>query len=160
MADNNFNSLTEQHVVIEEKKLIQPRLKQYVPLRTISVDDNPKWKKNTIVYLTNDEAQPYVSAGILLPLAVAIRQGVYTSQRETVVHMIKKAVVGVAETETKSEAANAVKKDGEATGGKKLIENKLREAVQAKKAEVAKETEEDKPKISAEKLAAIQAGGN
>jgi hypothetical protein len=152
---NNTTNPTsdERHVVIESPGPVQPRLKQYVAIQNFEVDKKTIAKQNEVVMVTQDTAIPFVSANMLIPLDVAIRQGIYPPAKKptTVSEKVVKEVQEVVEKVTGIKPASETDTSA-ATESKSFLGNKLRDAIQAKKVESAK--------IDANKLAAIKAGGS
>ena len=155
-----------RHVVIEPPKPSQTRLKQYIAVKYLKIDKQHSAKAHELVWLTEETALPFVSSHLLVPIDVAIREGLYPpiveSAPEKVADKIKQAVkevMGTPETTASSELPAETNPPTEPPAGtKSLLGNKLRDAVQVKKSESQKATSEV-AKIDAAKLAAIKAGG-
>jgi hypothetical protein len=135
----------DRHVVIEPPPPVQPRLKQYVPLQNFVIDSKTHAKALTLIMLTPNVALPFLSSNMLIPLDVAIRQGIYPPKKESppekTVEKIKKVV----------EEAMGIEETSPSTDPKSILDNSLRDQVIAKKHQTAK--------IDPAKLAAIKAGG-
>jgi hypothetical protein len=139
-----------RHVVFEPQKPVSTRLKQYITIVPFE-HDGKKYPPGVQVLLTEEVALPYLAGRFVTPMDVALRDGIYPERThvaaEKVVDKIKHAVeevVGIESSET-PEPEKPVE------DSKTLLGNKLRDMVQAQKAETAK--------IDAAKLAAIKAGG-
>lgn len=145
MIDNQSSVDDVPQVVIEPPKPDQPREKQYFVLQPFELG-KLKAKANTIVLLTEAKAIPYISARFLIPLEVALREKRATQFTES---KIEKNV----DTVTEAKAVQNTT-DTPTLSGKSFLGNKLRDAIQAKKQEVA-----PKSKIDQDKLAAIKSGG-
>jgi len=124
-----------------------------VALKNFLLDNKTSTKQYEVVMVTQDNAIPFVSANMLMPLDVAIRQGVFPPAKKpvTVAEKVTHEVQAVVEKVTGLKTASPA--DASATAeSKSFLGNKLRDVIQAKKVENAK--------IDADKLAAIKAGGN
>lgn len=146
-------------VVIEPPRPPQPRRKQYVTLHGGEYDKH-KAGQFELVWLTEEVARSAISARQIIPLDVAIREGVYPPKIATSKNKVTEAVTKVAEEITgldldKSETV-ITEVESSPTAKKSFLGNKLRTAVQAKKTEPATTN----AKIDPQKLAAIKAGGN
>ena len=138
-----------RHVVIEPVKPAPPLLKQYFSLHNLKIDAKTSVKTFQQIQLTEAIALPFVSAHLMLPLDVAIREGLYPPRTES-------APVQIAE-KVKHTLKEIINLPDEDTSPPKLtttpiLGNKLREEVQLKKVQTAK--------LDPTKLAAIKAGGH
>jgi hypothetical protein len=151
----------------DPSKFTFPKLKQYVPVQDLKPKNvKETWKKGELIHIDPSEHRPYVAARLVLPLDTALREGIYNpSVSKTVGSKIKDVVIGKPEkdeavTATETDSSKASEKDPEDTGSKKLLENKLRDAVQTKKAQNEEAAlESGDKKIDQDKLAAIKSGG-
>lgn len=153
------NDRDERHVVLEDQQTPQPRLKQYILLKEMPHSKKLKRHKiHDLVRLTNDEALPLVSAGIVVPIDTAIKLGVYPPKKESLVDKLKEATK-TAEEKPLVEELKAETSDTKTTE-KSFLQNKLREAILKKKTESKSETGSlESAQISAAKLEAIKSGG-
>lgn len=148
-----------RNVVIEPEKPAQPRKKQYVTLHGGEYDKQ-KASQFEVVWLTEDTALSLISARMIVPLDVAIREGTYPPKVSTAKSKVSEVVTQVAEEVTGLDLDQSEAKVTEVTPSttakKSFLGNTLRQAVQTKKAQ----PEPAKAKIDPNKLAAIKAGGN
>jgi hypothetical protein len=153
----NDNQDNQRVVVMEGSRRPQPRLKQYVVLvENSNIKGLKKAKKHTVIRMTSEEAIPYVSAHILTPLDIAIKEGVYPPKKDTLVEKLKTATQ---ESKDRPVAQNLQQTTSTKEDEKKsFLGNKLREAIQQRKEETT-ESQSTPTVLPADKLAAIQSGG-
>ena len=152
-----------------EPAVVVVREKQYIVLQNFR-SGKIRWKKMTMIRMIPDEAVPYVGAGIITPINTAINDGVWPPEKKTLATTMK-AATAAKKKPTKKETKKSTKPTD-----KKLLENSLQAKVQAAKKEAKKDEPKDEPKkdepekeeskeelkkttLSADKLAAIKAGG-
>ncbi|OGV96942.1 hypothetical protein A2W24_02340 [Microgenomates group bacterium RBG_16_45_19] len=153
MAKNDtvVNIDDTREVVIEPKKPPQVRLKQYVTVKAFTYKKHD-YQSGDLVLLTEADATAFLSGRFLIPLEVALNQGIYPIAPESPLEKVVQAVTGEDIPDTPAEAAIL-----SSSGGKKsFLGNRLRSAVQKKKKAVAATPI---TKIDLDKLAAIQSGG-
>lgn len=134
-----------RHVVLEPLKPSQTRLKQYVTLSTLEINKT-KYGSFQSVSLTEDGALPYLSAHRILPLDVALREGIYPPTTEKTTHKTTEKIKAVIEDVTGLDVTPETPPTE--TPKKSFLGNSLRDTIQTHKA-----------KIDATKLAAIRSGG-
>ncbi len=106
--------------------------RQYFVTQDYKDKEVGKLKENSITLLKPNEVTPLISAGIIIPLQVALRQGLYPVDPEpTIVEKLKEA--------TKKKATRTKKQ---------YLGNKLRDTVQAKKAERSNPTQAELDQIA------------
>jgi hypothetical protein len=130
------------------------RLKQYVATRDFDPSGiKGSWSKGDLIRVNPDNVRPYIANGTLIPLAVAVQTNLYPPKKDTLVDKLRNL------TQDRSTGSTELSNTEEAKiSGKQLISNRLQEAVLKKKEELT-QNDSDKPSISADKLAAIKAGG-
>jgi hypothetical protein len=150
---NNSNEAYVRRVVIEPPKPPITTLKQYVALIDFH-DGDIKAKKGQMVWIPANEATVLTAQNFVVPLNAAIRQGIYPPKDESFVGRFKTIAQKADERPVKETLQESTQALQEAS--KKLLGNQLRDVVQGRS---EAEDEEAKAKLTADKLAAIKAGG-
>jgi hypothetical protein len=163
----------------DARAMNHPTDKVYVVIKPVDKPDKYKgsWKAGQIIRINPEDYRHYIAGGIISPLDSAINQGYYDPVSRKVNEVPIIPVLNPTPKETiKEEPKPTPKTDNkpatsttstptESESPKVVIGNSLKDAVQAKKSEIATktapETEEKTttPKVNADKLAAIKAGG-
>jgi hypothetical protein len=155
MAKFDFNapipnmSNEPRSVTIEPQKPPQTKAKVFVALVSGKFD-KVELNEGETLRLMPEVALPLLESRRLVPLSIAINLGIYPPKKTTLAGKLKAAVSTVVGDTEPAESTTIKTQAPE----KSFLANKLREAIQAKKAKTPK------PKgLTAEKLAAIRAGG-
>lgn len=153
----NDTQVNSRVVVMENDKPPQPRLKQYVlVVDEFNVKGHKSAKKNSVIRMTSEDALPYVSANMLIPLDIAIKENKFPPKKDTLVEKLKTATQDSKERElAQTLNQSTTSKENEK---KSFLGNKLREAIQQRKQETDK-TQTYPTVLPADKLAAIRSGG-
>ncbi|RMH21494.1 MAG: hypothetical protein D6698_02705 [Gammaproteobacteria bacterium] len=134
----------------------------------IGVKGVSKLKKGQVIRVNPDKIKPYISGRILIPFPLAVREGIYPPKKETFAEKITEVIIGNDDNKSsKPQPTNA--------NDTKLVGNRLRDMIQARKQEIkSKETStksakstttssatktDSKKTLSQEKLKAIKSGG-
>lgn len=146
----------------DARSIKHPKDKKYVVVKAVDKPDKYKgsWKVGDVIRIIPSDYLPYIEGRFLIP---------YASQADSQVAKITpplppKTIQEAAPPQKTTPQSESISPDT----SKKIITNSLSDAVQKKKAEIATATKTDesvtsetatKTSLSAEKLAAIRAGG-
>jgi hypothetical protein len=149
----------------DARKIQHPITKKYIVVKAVDNPDNYKgsWKQGDIIRIVPSEFIPYIEGRFIVPFASQADRQI---AKPTIIPAAKNPPKETPTPKTSAQLETA--KTASADTSKKVITNTLSDAVQKKKAEIAAAAQKDettqseeakKASLSAEKLAAIKAGG-